>query len=405
MNSDGTRQPEPMPGWDPFAGLDTEVPREIAATLRELQLVDHHVHGTFTAPITRNQFEESINEGSPNPIPPFMTMFDSQLGFAIRRWAAPHLGLAPGASAEQYWQARQAMSPPELDRTLLPAAGTSHWIVDTGFSSSSISTPAQLASASGATSSEIVRLELLAESVAQECASASEFPDAFRAALGRSAAHAVGFKTIAAYRVGLDIDWSRPTDAAVASAVETWMRRSATLPLRLDDAVVIAFLVHAAAELARPIQFHIGFGDRDLDLSRCDPMGLLPLLRHPGIDQAPIMLLHCWPFHRQAGYLAQAFDNVYFDVGLALNYVGAQAEQIVQESLEVAPFAKQLYSSDAYGPPELHLLGSLLWRRAMGTVVGRWVRRGDWTTDDASRVVRMIGGDNARRVYGLGDSR
>lgn len=210
----------------------------------------------------------------------------------------------------------------------------------------------------------------------------------------------MGFKTIAAYRVGLDIDWNRPTDAAVTTAVESWMR-DAGEGLRLAHPVVIAFLVHTAADLAMPIQFHIGFGDRDLDLHRCDPMLLLPLLRQPGIRQAPIMLLHCWPFHRQAGYLAQAFDNVYFDVGLAVNYVGAQAEQIIRESLEVAPFAKQLYSSDAYGPPELHLLGSILWRRSMGVVIGDWVRRGDWSLTDANRVLRMIGSDNARRVYAL----
>lgn len=387
---------------DYFTGLEHVVPHEIVDALSELRLVDHHVHGTFTAPITRADFEESINEGSPDPIPPFMTMFDSQLGFAIRRWAAPRLGLASGASAEEFWRARATYSPHDLDRAMLPAAGVAHWIVDTGFSTSAISTPSSLAEAAGSSSSEIVRLELLAESVARECVSASDFTGAFRAAVSEAAETAVGFKSIAAYRVGLDIDWSVPTDAAVTAAVSEWMRAAAGSELRLDDPVVIAFLVHAAAELRLPVQFHIGFGDRDLDLHRTDPMLLLPLLRQRSMRETPIMLLHCWPFHRQAGYLAQAFDSVYFDVGLAVNYIGAQAEQIIRESLEVAPFAKQLYSSDAYGPPELHLLGSVLWRRSMGIVVGEWVRRGDWSLKDAGRVFQMIGSDNARRVYGIG---
>lgn len=384
-----------------FAGLETEVPPGIVDTLTELRLVDHHVHGTFTAPISRSVFEEAINEGSPDPIPSFMTMFDSQLGFAIRRWASPQLGLPRDSTAEEFWRKRQSLSPLDLDRTMLPGAKVDHWVVDTGFSSSAISTPAELAAASGSSSSEIVRLELLAESVAAQCASPAEFVDAFRGALAEAAVRAVGFKTIAAYRVGLDIDWNPPTDGAVTEAVDAWMRTSTTAELRLSDPVVIAFLVHSAAESALPIQFHIGLGDRDLDLNRCDPMLLLPLLRLPEMGRAPIMLLHCWPFHRQAGYLAQAFDNVYFDVGLTLNYVGAQAEQIVRESLEIAPFAKQLYSSDAFGPPELHLLGSVLWRRSMGIVVGGWVRRGDWSLADARRVLQMIGSDNARRVYGI----
>ena len=142
-------------------------------------------------------------------------------------------------------------------------------------------------------------------------------------------------------------------------------------------------------------------GDRDMDLHRSNPMLLLGLLRQSALAETPVMLLHCYPYHREAGYLAQAFNNVYFDVGLSLNYVGAQARQIVAESLELAPFAKQVYSSDAFGLPELHLLGSVLWRRSMAQVLGEWVLQGDWGEADAIRVVEMIGAANARRVYGV----
>ena len=50
---------------------------------------------------------------------------------------------------------------------------------------------------------------------------------------------------------------------------------------------------------------------------------------------------------------------------------------------------------------ELHLLGSVLWRRTMGLVLGGWVRRGDCSERDAIRVVDLIGVHNAQRVYGL----
>lgn len=115
----------------------------------------------------------------------------------------------------------------------------------------------------------------------------------------------------------------------------------------------------------------------------------------------PVMLLHCYPYHREAGYLAQAFGNVYFDVGLALNHGGVRSVEVVGESFELAPFAKQLFSSDAWGPPELHHLGAALWRRAVAVTIGRWVEHGDWSRNDALRVVDMVAGDNARRVYGL----
>lgn len=75
--------------------------------------------------------------------------------------------------------------------------------------------------------------------------------------------------------------------------------------------------------------------------------------------------------------------------------------QFIAESLEVAPFTKQLYSSDAWGPSELHFLGALLWRRGISRVVGQWVQDGEWSRPDAERVLRLIGHQNAERVYRL----
>jgi predicted TIM-barrel fold metal-dependent hydrolase len=167
--------------------------------------------------------------------------------------------------------------------------------------------------------------------------------------------------------------------------------------------VLVAFGVHTALDTGVPLQFHTGFGDRDLDLHRVSPMMLLPLLRHAVArpEPPPIMLLHCYPYHREAGYLAQAFTNVYCDVGLALNYVGARARTVLAESLELPPFAKVLYSSDAWGPAELHYLGAVQWRRAITAVVSGWIATGEWAADDAVRVIDMLAAGNARRVYSL----
>jgi hypothetical protein len=112
----------------------------------------------------------------------------------------------------------------------------------------------------------------------------------------------------------------------------------------------------------------------------------------------PVLLLHCYPFHRQAGYLAQAFPNVCCDIGLAVSTLVCGRSRS-SRSRWSSPFARQLYSSDAWGPPELHLLGAVLWRRAMAaSSAGGSGGRLDLA--DAVRVVRMIGGENAARVYG-----
>jgi predicted TIM-barrel fold metal-dependent hydrolase len=382
---------------DVFDGVHDAVPGALADHLRAIEVIDHHVHGTFSKSVDRAGFEAAINEGSTDPVPSFMTQFDSPLGLSIRRWCAPLLGLEPLASAGDYWARRSEFAPDELARTMLLAAGVARWIVDTGFKGDLITTPDELTKLSDVPSSEILRLERLAEDLLEEGTSPEEFPEAFRAALQAAAddQEVVGTKTIAAYRTGFDIDWNRPSDAdVIAHARELGGRPR---PLRLDSPLLTAFAVHEAAAHGLPIQVHVGFGDRDMDLHRSDPMLMLPLLRT--MAPVPVLLLHCYPFQRQAGYLAQAFDHVNFDVGLAINYLGVRSTGLVAEALETAPFAKQLYSSDAFGPPELHVLGSVLWRRAMGLVLGGWIRTGDCGVDDAIGIVDMIGVHNAERVY------
>jgi len=376
----------------------------LADYVGSVPLVDHHVHGAFTGELNRADFEQSLNEASPDPIPDWMTQFDSQLGFAIRRWCAPLLGLPAHASADDYWARRGELGSQQVTALFLGAAGVSDWLVDTGYGADTILGPAEMSVASGGRAHPVVRLEALAEQLAASGVSGRDYAEGFRARLAAAAAQdAVGVKTIIAYRSGFDIDLSRPDEAAVRDAASRWIE--ATQPAagaaRLDDQVLLRFGLHAAVDLGLPIQVHTGLGDRDLDLHKVNPLLLLDFLRIPEVAAVPVMLLHCYPYHREAGYLAQAFHNVYFDVGLSVNFLGARSLALVAESFELAPFAKQLYSSDAWGPPELHYLGSVLWRRAMAATLGGWVDAGDWSAADAARVAAMVAGGTARRVYRL----
>jgi predicted TIM-barrel fold metal-dependent hydrolase len=117
---------------------------------------------------------------------------------------------------------------------------------------------------------------------------------------------------------------------------------------------------------------------------------------------ASIMLLHCYPYIREAGILAQVFPHVWMDTGLAVSHTGASASRLVRESLEIAPFGKLLFSSDAFGLPELFVSGTRLWRRAMVTIMEEWVASDSMGLADAKRYVSNIGAENARRIYGLG---
>jgi len=124
---------------------------------------------------------------------------------------------------------------------------------------------------------------------------------------------------------------------------------------------------------------------------------LRALPRHAG----PVVLLHCYPYHRQAAYLANVFPQVALDVSLAINHVGPRAGAVLAETLELAPFGSLLYASDGYGLAELHHLGAVLFRRGLGQVLEEWLAADVVSARDAIRIARMVAGENARRLYDL----
>ncbi len=363
----------------------------LAELIDGLRLVDNHVHGFWLSDTGRSRFENGLNEANTEPLAGFDSGFDTQLGFAVRTYCAPLLGLPPHADPESYWDRRCVHTESELARLFLPAAGVSDWLVDTGLPD--VAGLAGVAEASDGPAHEIVRLEQVAEEAAAE---PGDYADNFRRILWSRASSAVATKTVLAYRDGFDGDLSVPTQREVRVAAQRWRDGGAS---RVTDRVLLRFGVHEALELGKPLQFHVGLGDRDCDLHRTNPMYLLDLLRESG--RTPIVLLHCYPFEREAGYLAQAFNHVYLDIGLSVNHLGARAAAFIGRALELAPFRKILYSSDAFGPPELHYVGSRLWRDGIAEVLSDFVDRGHWCIEDASRVARLIGRDNAVRLYQL----
>ena len=164
---------------------------------------------------------------------------------------------------------------------------------------------------------------------------------------------------------------------------------------------VSAWLAHTAVELGLPLQFHVGYGDSDLDLLACDPLRLTDFLRATEERGVPVLLLHNYPYHRNAAYLAQVFDHVFMDLGLAVHNSGAASAAIVRETLELVPFGKLLFSSDAYGLAELYLLAAVLFRDGLGGALADLVAAGDMTAADASYVAGLVARDNARRAYRL----
>jgi hypothetical protein len=327
-----------------------------AGTLREvlsgIPLVDHHAHGILrAAPQSLDEFRGLFSE-SPDPRqwPHVAT------GVTYRRAVlalAGHLGCEP--TEQGVYERRLASDPAEYASSFLRATNTALLLVDDGYPPTDVGTTwDEMGELAGCRALPVLRLETRGEHAADEVATAREHGYA-------------ALKTIAAYRGGLD---------------------------RVSEHVLAALEANEATGEPLPVQAHCGFGDSDLHLWRADPSYLKPLIER--FHDTTFVLLHCYPFVREAGWLAHVYGNVYFDLSLTIPHV-ARPTEALRQALELAPVSKLLYASDAARTPELYLLAASWWRDALAEVLPELL------PDDAVEgAAAMILRENARALYRLG---
>ena len=366
-------------------------------------LVDHHVHGVVRKTLDRPEFELLINEGGSAPVAG-VSHFDSPIGLAIRMHCAPMLDLEPGVDADAYLARRAELGADEVNRRLLRAAGTQTLLVDTGHHPDLVASPDEMAELAGCAAEPIARIERVAEEVATSVSGPTQWLAEVGPALSAAARDSAGFKTVVAYRAGFGLDPAPVSQRELSDAADTWFAQD---DVRLSSPVLLSHVLHLAADAAAdariPIQAHAGFGDTDLTLHLADPSVFTPWVRDLGARGVELVFLHCYPYHRSAGYLASVFPHVSFDVGCMFHYMGASSQTVLAEALELASWAKLLYSSDMFGLAEFAYASALLFRRAMDTVLNEWVADGDCTTHIADDIREAVYAGNAQRLYRLGD--
>jgi hypothetical protein len=332
--------------------------RPLLQVLNEIPLVDQHAHGLPRAhPVTLDDFRGLFSESAdPRQWPHVATALTYRR--AIGELAA---FLDCEASEAAVLERRLSTEPREWTVSLLRATGVERLLVDEGFPPPEISFGwEEMGTLAGCPAEPVLRIEWTAERtendpvehVRAEVASARESGYA-------------ALKTIAAYRGGLE---------------------------QLPDFVLAALEENASTGRPLPVQVHTGFGDADLFLPRADPGYLKPVLER--FRDTPFVLLHCWPFVREAGWLAHVYPNVYIDLGLTIPHVSRPAAAL-REALELAPYSKLLYSSDAVAP-ELSFLAARWWREALAEVLGDAL-----PGSEAEAAGRSILRENAVALYGL----
>ncbi|TMK93049.1 MAG: hypothetical protein E6G37_07230, partial [Actinobacteria bacterium] len=101
----------------------------------------------------------------------------------------------------------------------------------------------------------------------------------------------VAYKSIVAYRTGLDVGDPSPSEAA--EAFDRWRaddwRETREHAKRVRDFLIRRTLAVARAN-DRAFHFHCGGGDPDIDLAHASPKGLFPLL--VDVQHQPVVLVH-----------------------------------------------------------------------------------------------------------------
>jgi hypothetical protein len=370
--------------------------------IETVSLVDQYCHGVLRTELGIGTFEAQLG-GTVGPAAAGTTFFDTQTGFAVRRWCPPLLGLEPHCPPARYLARRRELGVLESGRRLLRSTGVTTYLVDTGLPGE-LTDPGEIAAAGDAEAREIVRLEALAERVADTSCGVTDLLSRLAEAVHDAAATAVAFTSVAGVGPGLALAPEPPGHAEVRAAAGHWLAvRVPGGPL--EDPVLLRHLLWLALGSGLPLQLHTGARDARAPAGSADPALLTAFASATAGLGTDLVLLGAYPYHRHAAQLTSVFPHVYADLGPALAHTGARAAAVLAEILELAPFGKLLFSSGARALPELHVVGARVFREALARVLGGWVADGAWALADAQRVAEMIAASNARRLYGLSDGR
>jgi uncharacterized protein len=344
--------------------------------LETVALVDHHAHGILRARPSLDEFRGLFSE-SPDPRQWRHVATGVTYRRAIRTLAA-FLDVEPTEDA--VYRHRLESDPAEYAARLLRATRTETLLVDDGYPPSGEGTAwDELGELAGCDARPLLRIERVAEDAGEERVEAVRAE--VSTARGRGFA---GLKTILAYRGGLDLATLSPSTTLSQGRIEG---------AALGKVVLAALEANEATGDPLPVQVHTGFGDSDLHLRRADPSHLKPLIER--FRETQFVLLHCYPFVREAGWLAHVYGNVFFDLSLTIPHVSRPGEML-RQALELAPVSKLLYGSDAARTPELYYLAATWWRTALAEVLEEAL-----PADEAEDAALLVLRENAARLYRL----
>jgi len=286
-------------------------------------------------------------------------------------------------------------------RRLWADAGVDDLIMDDGYPLPRIDGRA-LGAEIGLRVHRVYRIEPIITDVREAAGSYSELADAFTAGLEEAVTDgSIAFKSVIAYRTGLDVAEWRPAEcesAFVRWRADGWSEtREHAKPVR-DALLRRALAVARAAEI--PVHIHCGGGDPAIVLAHARPSDLFPVLA-AHMDQ-PVVLIHSgWPWVEEGAFVASILPHVYLDTSLSTPWASLAIDSRLEILLGIAPPAKVMYGSDEASEPEVIWLSAQLAREALARVLDTGIERRHLNRAAAARIGADVMGGNARRLHGL----
>lgn len=374
--------------------------------LRSYIFVDQHAH-----PLTRNQmemdgfsFRQCFTESRSRSVT--MDFVPDSLHYTDM---INQLGALFGTEGEgEILSLRSNQERTEYIRMLLDSMSFGALLIDDGYAPSDMMPLAQMASISARPVFKINRIEqVLEDSIANTSSFdelASKFAQMLVAETAGGGGKPVAFKTIMGYRGGLQLDIVSQKDAeADYPAVVELFKDSARR--RIERRPLYHYFLMQAFELAAchglPVQVHTGLGDDDAELIKVNPALMQPLFKMQSLSHTKFVLLHCYPYVREAAIMAALYPNVYFDLSLSVNLVSARAADLILEGLACAPSTKLLAGSDGHTCVEALWYGALCWKRGLSLALDKLISEEYLSFEQAEVVAANVLHGNAIRLYQL----
>lgn len=369
--------------------------------LDAIPIYDHHAHALFKESHWRTEPIEGLYTEAYDPLILSHFVHDTLYFRRSIRALASYYGCEPSQAA--VLEARQQPDYLDLARSMFADANISHWLIDDGIWVDRLMSVEETRQHFSVEVQRVLRVEAELAGLIHRFNSAKDLLAAFKDFLYQEAPGLAGFKSIIAYRTGLNIA-SHSVAELERGFSETKYLLSAVPDARimnkalLDEALWVALEV--ACETAKPIQFHTGYGDPDLDMRLANPLHLRSIFEAKHLAGLKVAMLHCYPYLREAGYLASVYSGAYLDLGLTIPYTSRHAmHNAVHEALHLSPITKVLFSTDAQRSPEMFYLAARWGREMIGQALEETVANGDLTTKEAYWAAERILCGNASDLY------